>query len=346
VNDPANRMPGDVPSAPSQPTITVCMIVRDEACMLPRCLASLDGVYDELCVVDTGSVDDTVALVRRMGGKVRTFTKCNGEDGKIVDFAAARNAALAMAGGDWILQIDADEIVEEGAALIRERVRSAKDCLGVTLRSDGAQWVSGRLFRRDVALGYRSPIHEYLEHDGSFELAREIVIHNLPDKTGKEGSAERNIRITRATLAERPDEGRLWHYLGNEHRKAGHIAEAIECYARALALGNFRIGRYHTVYYLGCCHLIKGSHDAAIEAGHRAIAIDPRYAEAYCLIGDALYLKGERRDSREWYVKAIDCGKPPEDAILAVQAWAYDEHPRQQIARIDATATMQAGGGG
>jgi tetratricopeptide (TPR) repeat protein len=311
------------------------MIVRDEAHLLPRCLASLDGVHDELCVVDTGSTDGTVALVTEAGGRVRTCVECNGEDGKIVDFAIARNASLEMATGDWILQIDADEVVEEGAPLIRERIRSAHACLGVTLRSNGAQWVSGRLFRRDAARGYRSPIHEYLECEGDFAFARDIVIHNLPDKTGKESSAERNIRIARATLAEQPAHGRLWHYLGNEERKAGRIVEAAACYERALDAGNFAIGRYHTAYYLGSCQLISGDHDAAIASARLAIGIDARYAEAYCLIGDSLYLRGRRAEARDWYSQALACGGPPEDAMMAVQAWAYDEHPRRQIARID-----------
>ena len=316
------------------PTLTVCMIVRDETRVLPRCLASLSGLYDELCAVDTGSRDDTVELLRDHGARVVVDTSCNGADGRIEDFAAARNAALALADGDWVLQIDADEILEAGAERIRQVIAQARGCIGVTLRSQGAQWVSGRLFRRTDARGYCSPIHEYLEHDGGFRIERDIVIHNLPDKEGKETSAQRNIRILQQALAVQPDEGRLWHYLGNEHRKAARDEDAIDCYRRALALGNYRQGLYHSAYYLGCSHLLLGRHDAAIDAAQRAVTIAPHYAEGHCLIADALFRKGEFAAARVGYERALAC-TVPEDALMAVQEWAYDAHPRRQLARID-----------
>lgn len=323
-------------SAPGpRPSLAVCMIVRDEAALLPRCLESLDGLYDQLCVIDTGSVDGTVDYLRGRGADVRVDTRCNGEDGAIEDFAAARNAALAMARCEWVLQIDADEVLEAGADTIRERIATARGCIGVTLRSEGSEWVSGRLFRRLDAIGYRSPIHEYLHHDGGFAIARDIVVVNLPDKRGKESADERNTRILLAELGRDPANGRLWHFLGNEHRRASRDEEASGCYRRALALGNFQIGLYHSAYYLGCCRLICGDLDGAMDAARKAIAIDPRYAEAHCLLADACHLAGDLRSALHAYRDAVLCAAPPEDALMAVQAWVYGEYPRRQIATIE-----------
>jgi glycosyltransferase involved in cell wall biosynthesis len=310
------------------------MIVRDEARLLPRCLDSLAGVYDELCAVDTGSRDDTVALLRENGARVVVDTRCNGPDGRIEDFAAARNAALALARGDWVLQIDADEVLEAGAGHIAAVIARARGCVGITMRSQGAQWISGRLFCRADARAYRSSIHEYLEHEGAFSVERGIVICNLPDKQGKESSGERNMRILLHTLQAQPDDARLWHYLGNEHRKAARDEEAITCYERAVALGNYRIGLFHSAYYMGCSHLLLGQYDGAIAAGRRAVEIDPRYAEGHCLVADAHYSKGEWAAARESYMRALACTQPG-DALMAVQEWAYYEHPRRQIGRID-----------
>ncbi len=311
------------------------MIVRDEATLLPRCLESLDGLYDQLCVIDTGSVDGTVEYLRGRGADVRVDTGCNGENGTIEDFAAARNAALAMARCEWVFQIDADEVLEAGADTIRERIAAARGCIGVTLRSEGSEWVSGRLFRRLDARGYRSPIHEYLHHDGEFVIVRDIVVVNLPDKRGKESADERNTRILLAELERDPANGRLWHFLGNEHRRASRDEEASGCYRRALELGNFRVGLYHSAYYLGCCRLICGDLDGAMDAARKAIAIDPRYAEAHCLLADACHLAGDLRSALLAYQAAVVCAAPPEDAVMAVQAWVYGEYPRRQIATIE-----------
>jgi hypothetical protein len=81
------------------------MIVKDEAKALPHCLASIQGLWDELVVVDTGSTDGTAAIAASFGARVETFAW-------IDDFAAARNASLAYCTGDWILVLDADEAVD------------------------------------------------------------------------------------------------------------------------------------------------------------------------------------------------------------------------------------------
>src|SRR5437764_1210688 len=78
------------------------MIVRDEARALPDCLGSLAGYLDEGVVVDTGSQDRTREIAVAAGARVYDVPWAD-------DFAAARNAALERASGDWILYIDADE---------------------------------------------------------------------------------------------------------------------------------------------------------------------------------------------------------------------------------------------
>lgn len=317
-------------------SLSVCMIVRDEERVIERCLDSIAGLYDELCVVDTGSVDRTGERLRRYGAWVRVDTSCNGADGRIADFAMARNAALAMATGDWILQIDADEVLESGHALLRSRIESSRGSIGVRMRWDDTEWISARLFRRADARTYRSAIHEYLECVGGFAIERGIVIRNLPDKTGKEASRERNIRLLRAQLERHPDDARLWYFLGVEQQLRGEIAAAETAYARALEIGSYRHGLYHTAYYLGCCRLILGKLEQALHAAERAIAIDPRYAEAHCLAGDLHHLCERLEQARACYQRALACGAPPADALFAVQRWAYDEHPRCQIAQIDA----------
>ncbi|MBW4551312.1 MAG: glycosyltransferase [Aphanocapsa sp. GSE-SYN-MK-11-07L] len=78
------------------------MIVKNEAQNLPRCLSSVQPYVDEMIIVDTGSTDESVAIAQQFGAQVSHFTWCN-------DFAAARNAGLSLATGEWILVLDADE---------------------------------------------------------------------------------------------------------------------------------------------------------------------------------------------------------------------------------------------
>ena len=81
------------------------MIVRDEEKNLPQCLESVRGVFDEIVVLDTGSKDRTIEIARSFGARVFDFVWVD-------DFAAARNAALARATGDYAFWLDADDLIE------------------------------------------------------------------------------------------------------------------------------------------------------------------------------------------------------------------------------------------
>lgn len=84
--------------------LSLCLIAKNEEKALPQCLNSVKDVVEEMVVLDTGSCDRTVEIARQFGAKVHHFTWCN-------DFSAARNEALKYVSGDWVLVLDADEIL-------------------------------------------------------------------------------------------------------------------------------------------------------------------------------------------------------------------------------------------
>ena len=86
--------------------ISVCMIVKNEEKYLEQCLNSIKELVDEIIIVDTGSTDRTKEIAARFTNKIFDFQWCD-------DFAAARNESLKHATGDWILALDADEIIEK-----------------------------------------------------------------------------------------------------------------------------------------------------------------------------------------------------------------------------------------
>jgi hypothetical protein len=102
-----NRKPR-VSSPPQRAAkVSLTMIVKNEEANLPHCLASVEGVFDEIVIVDTGSTDRTKEIAREFGAKVFDFVW-------IDNFAAARNEALSHATGDYIFWLDADDVVEPG----------------------------------------------------------------------------------------------------------------------------------------------------------------------------------------------------------------------------------------
>ena len=81
-------------------TVSLCLIVKNEADRLDNCLKSVAEAVDEIIIVDTGSTDETKEIARRYTDKVYDFTWCD-------DFSAARNESFRHATKDYILWLDA-----------------------------------------------------------------------------------------------------------------------------------------------------------------------------------------------------------------------------------------------
>jgi tetratricopeptide (TPR) repeat protein len=148
------------------------MILRDEEELLPTFLDHARGAYDELVAVDTGSRDGTPRLLAEAGAKVLHEPWRD-------DFAAARNVGLERARGDWIVVLDADELLSpEARAGIRSAVGDAQ--LGAATLLVRNPLPHGhareervlRLFRRDPSIRFRHAIHETVADDVSAFLRR------------------------------------------------------------------------------------------------------------------------------------------------------------------------------
>ncbi len=149
------------------------MIVRDEAEMLPRCLGAVRGLWSELRVVDTGSRDASVAILEAEGARVihRAWDD---------DFSAARNAGLEGAAGDWILYLDADEMVSaelaiQIRALLTDPAAGAATVLMRNLLPHGHRRDAPvlRLFRNHPDVRFQFPIHEDVTQAVCARLAAE-----------------------------------------------------------------------------------------------------------------------------------------------------------------------------
>jgi tetratricopeptide (TPR) repeat protein len=142
--------------------LSLSMIVRDEAERIEACLASVRDLVDEMVVVDTGSNDDTMQRAQAAGARVEQLPWPG-------DFAPARNAALEMVKGDWVLVLDADELLIPEAIPALKDLMADPEVLVINLLryEQGAAMAPyssvSRLFRRHPRLEWSGPYHSMID---------------------------------------------------------------------------------------------------------------------------------------------------------------------------------------
>ncbi len=235
--------------------VSLCMIVKNEEHCIASCIASVRHLVQEIVVVDTGSTDRTREVAAAGGARVYDFVWCD-------DFAAARNYSLEQATGEWILVLDADEMLEavkpeDFAGLLRAE---GVEGYFVTVRSylgtgcEAAEDLVVRLFRNKPDYRFEGVIHEQVagsikRHNNGGGLACSgLILHHtgyLSREIGSKDKRRRNIRVIRKALAARPTDPFLLYSLGIEYLQADQADQGIRCLEKALSLMDGCEGYFH-----------------------------------------------------------------------------------------------------
>ena len=164
-------------------SISLCMIVKNEEEFLAQCLESVKDLVDEMIIVDTGSTDRTVEIAKSYGAEMYYF-EWNGS------FSEARNFGLSHATCEWVLQLDADEVLEKADIPILKSVIETKDFNAIfvaLLNETPGGWAKHyfqRIFRRDKA-HFEGIVHNQLVYKGK-HLVTEIRVYHYGYNLSKE----------------------------------------------------------------------------------------------------------------------------------------------------------------
>lgn len=301
----------------SSPAISLCMIVKNEERWLARCLESAKGVVSEIVIVDTGSVDRTVQIASSFGA---VLVSRKWED----DFAAARNAGLEHATGEWILVLDADEELETDT---RERIRK----VAATTTADGllmcqrslmpAQaldkhqdlWIN-RLFRNRPEYRYEQAIHEQISPSirrcgGTVAKSDLIILHYgfAEGKVQGGGSrAERNIRVLAKAISSSPTDPYLHYQAGATYKALGKSELAYALLRRATELGTESLGQ-ETVdrLYMKLAQLALASNELpeALQYARRSLERNPGNVVSMYVLALANMFNGKVKEAQPVLLK-------------------------------------------
>ncbi len=321
--------------------ISLCMIVKNEANWVGKCLSSARNLVDEMIVVDTGSADDTKRVASGMGARVFDFEWNN-------SFSDARNFSLSKATRKWVLVLDADDVVSERdidaikslvknkhydgfSFLMRNYTNNDRVVNFVPIpKGDAYEESSGwkgwdltrcvRMFRNLPQIRFERDIHEVVDYSilnsGGKILKVNIPIHHLGEaKSGVQAPEKRESlysRITRKRLDSYPDDPKDNFTMAFECFKSGNHDDAISYYMKAIQLKPDYVDAYI------------GISQACVAAGRLedAIAVNEEAAERFPHVSSFFYNLGELYLARKEfdraldnYKKALDLGSPQKERI-------------------------------
>jgi tetratricopeptide (TPR) repeat protein len=270
--------------------IALVMIVRDEARCLERCLASARPWVDEMVVLDTGSRDATPEIAAAMGARVSQVAWSD-------DFAAARNAALALTDAAWRLVLDADEWITGGGDCVAALRGEAGDFIGqinvasLFDREGGAvheapSWLS-RVLPRGVR--YVGRVHEQPDSALPRRHLSIAVAHDGYREAQKAAKAGRNERLLGLALAAAPDDPYLHYQLAKDLEVRSQFAAAAPHYERALAHADANASWRHDLVLRTLFTLKRlGRFEAAVRLAEDEMTRWPGSPDFYFTVGDVL----------------------------------------------------------
>jgi glycosyltransferase involved in cell wall biosynthesis len=282
------------------PTISLCMMVKDEEELLPQCLDSLKNAVDEIIIVDTGSQDGTVELAKSYGAKVYHHPWEN-------DFSKHRNQSIQYASSDWILIMDADEeFFPEDAVNLKSTIRE-RDADFLYLKCydlEKTGKVHGvfnqvRLFRTGPGMQYANQVHNQLQTVGRGAYCKLRFRHYGYDLS-PEKMHQKHLRTTsllQQKIQENPEDPYLQQQLAasysmhKEHGKAIEEGElALELMRKKGITNTFFVTSYYTVSQ---GYFVSGDLDRAEKVCHEALDFFQLDLNSYHFLA-AIYFK--RRD--------------------------------------------------
>jgi glycosyltransferase involved in cell wall biosynthesis len=294
--------------------LSCCMIVRDDESTLEACLASIRPHVDELICVDTGSEDGSPAIAKRYADHWERWTACNDEQGRIDDFAAARNRSFKMATGDWVCWIDADDLVRGAENLRRLAENATSENVRYLLPYEYAHDSAGRvtllqyrerLMRPASKFEWVSPVHELCMPRqpmvGTFTDIRDdsvTFVHRQSQST-KVREPGRNLRILRKYIRRVGDgDPRALYYYGGELAKAGELGAAVKALKRHIELDNWNDHKCRAMLEIGHIYSRMGLHDDAIRWFSDAMFVR-NWPEPLLALGRTFYELARPKDMAE-----------------------------------------------
>ena len=284
-------------------TISLCMIVKNEELVLGRCLESIKDLVEEIIIVDTGSTDKTKEIAKSYTNNIYDFKWIN-------DFSAARNFSFSKATKDYILWLDADDILLDEDKIkfnkLKEDLDDEVDMVmmryNVSFDKNGNPSFSynrERLLKRSIGYLWAGQVHEAIAHYGNIIYSDVAISH----KKIKASPSDRNLKIYESMIDQGKQlEPREEFYYARELMYNNRLDEAISKFNHFINSPDGWIeNKINACKDLAQCYFQQNKSIDGLEALFRSFQFDEPRAEICCDIGYYFFDKEEYKKAIFWY---------------------------------------------
>ncbi|KAJ51366.1 glycosyltransferase involved in cell wall biosynthesis [Clostridium tetanomorphum] len=322
--------------------ISLCMIVKNEEDNLDRCLKSIEGIVDQIIIVDTGSTDSTVNIAQKYTDEIYYYKWDN-------DFSAARNFSLEKAKGDWILLLDGDdEVPEEYKNKILE-LTSNKNIEGYFFKTinflnssynnkDVIVNSNFRLFQNKPFYRFSGRIHEQLASNikkicpEAILKTEDIEIYHygyLQENVEKKNKRQRNLKILEEEIKASPNDPFTEFNLASEYYSLRQYDKAIPLYIKAMTNCSPNLAYYTKIIIrLTLCFIETKLYEKAYDCINTGLKYYNKLSDFYYLRSLIHLNLSKPTLAIDDLNKCIEYGEPPQEIAFFSGVGSYLSYER------------------
>lgn len=277
-------------------TISLCMLAKNEAQFLPKCLQSVGPIVNEIIIVDTGSTDTTINTAEELGAKVYKFEWCN-------DFSAARNFSMSKVTSKWLLRLDPDEVLPYSFLFSTYKLSEKSDVDGylfpihnymqIPKDLSDPNWVlseTTRMFRMQEGIKFRGLVHEEID-----DSLREIAAK----RAGPEGDPLKCLKIERVPFF-------IQHF--GYLRDSKFLEEKWDYYCQLGEKQKEENPNDSRAYFNTAVHYLhQDEFEKALEGYKKVIELDPKEWKALNDMAVILWKCGKQAEAIKYIRRAKEC---------------------------------------
>ncbi len=314
-------------------SLSVCMIVKNEAKNIGRCLESIVDIANEIIVVDTGSIDNTKEIAKKYGATLYDFKW-------IDDFSKARNYSINKATGDWILILDGDdEFEKQDADKLLDIINNSNQgdififntiCyLGDAPGNEKIMNVNIRLFKNKPQFRYQGRIHEGIRPQNKDVITQfsDIRIYHygyINTCVKDQNKRERNMRILKKELEENPTNPYWLFCIGNEYFALNQLDKALEYFLSSYEKCNIQdIYVPKVLIRIIMIYDSLGNPNEALKYIDETLSHYPQYTDVEFLRGGIYHKLGYITKAIKSFQRCIELGEPPSTLNFLMGVGSY-----------------------